>query len=207
MIITHEQYLAAVRDVVIKEADITGEEKTALENVKLVYGHRHGRYGFTCYDSWENKDGKHAVIQLCLNAEESLLQLATTTIHELGHVIAGHAAGHGPEWKAACRRLGFPGARAVGFNPHDPLSLNIQQAILKIPEPTDGKPNKDFDEAVTTAGPCGQGTRGGKSRGKGSGSRLKKIECPKCGYAARTTKKWLEVGLPTCPCGMKMIDS
>lgn len=29
-----------------------------------------------------------------------------TMLHEIAHAIAGHAAGHGPEWKAVCVRIG-----------------------------------------------------------------------------------------------------
>lgn len=39
------------------------------------------------------------------------------------------------------------------------------------------------------------------------GSRLVKITCGDCDYTARTTRKWLEVGLPTCPCGTEMEES
>lgn len=35
-------------------------------------------------------------------------------------------------------------------------------------------------------------------------TRLCKVVCPGCGYTARITRKWLEVGLPTCPCGSLM---
>ena len=31
-----------------------------------------------------------------------------------------------------------------------------------------------------------------------------KIECPEDGYTVRTTSKWLDIGLPTCPCGTEM---
>jgi hypothetical protein len=31
-----------------------------------------------------------------------------------------------------------------------------------------------------------------------------KISCPRCGYTARATRKWLSVGLPICPCGCEM---
>jgi hypothetical protein len=33
------------------------------------------------------------------------------------------------------------------------------------------------------------------------GTRMLKLECPSCGWAARTTRKWIEAGLPTCSCG------
>jgi hypothetical protein len=32
-----------------------------------------------------------------------------------------------------------------------------------------------------------------------------RLECPACGYTCRTTAKWIEVGLPTCPCGEEMV--
>jgi len=203
---THEQYLFAVRDLAISKNNIAGKNKEMLENIKLVYGHNDGKRGFTCHDSWEISETAHAVVQVCLNAEESLLQLAGTTLHELGHVIAGRQAGHGQDWKDACKELGLLHAKAVGTNYHeaDMFSPKVLAAIKAIPKPTDGKPRTSFE----VKGMCGQGlgTHGGKSRGKGSGSRLKKLECPRCGYTARTTKKWIEVGLPTCPCGMKFID-
>lgn len=42
-----------------------------------------------------------------------------------------------------------------------------------------------------------------RSVGK-QGTRMLKIECPDDGYTARTTQKWLDIGLPTCPCGSEM---
>lgn len=38
-----------------------------------------------------------------LNSEE---EIRDTILHEIAHAIAGHAAGHGPAWKAVCRRIG-----------------------------------------------------------------------------------------------------
>ena len=35
-------------------------------------------------------------------------------------------------------------------------------------------------------------------------TRMVKVECAGCGYIVRTTEKWIEVGLPTCPCGEEM---
>jgi ssDNA-binding Zn-finger/Zn-ribbon topoisomerase 1 len=37
-----------------------------------------------------------------------------------------------------------------------------------------------------------------------AGTRLLKAECPECGYTVRVTQKWIDVGMPTCPCGQKM---
>jgi len=32
-------------------------------------------------------------------------------LHEIAHALAGHGAGHGPRWRAACARLGHAGTR------------------------------------------------------------------------------------------------
>src|SRR5271157_1951497 len=39
---------------------------------------------------------------------------------------------------------------------------------------------------------------------KKQGTRLLKIVCPACGYTARTTRQWIDRGLPTCHCGTSM---
>jgi hypothetical protein len=36
---------------------------------------------------------------------------------------------------------------------------------------------------------------------KKQSTRMLKLEAKCCGYIARTTKKWIEIGLPSCPCG------
>lgn len=36
-------------------------------------------------------------------------------------------------------------------------------------------------------------------------TRMVKLTCPDDGYTVRTTRKWIEVGLPTCPCGEDMV--
>ncbi len=37
-------------------------------------------------------------------------------------------------------------------------------------------------------------------------TRLLRIVCPACGYTARTTRHWLDRGLPTCPCGSLLTE-
>ncbi|MEM8487751.1 MAG: SprT-like domain-containing protein [Bacteroidota bacterium] len=36
----------------------------------------------------------------------TLAQCMDTVLHEVAHALAGQAAGHGPAWKEACRRVG-----------------------------------------------------------------------------------------------------
>lgn len=39
---------------------------------------------------------------------------------------------------------------------------------------------------------------------KKQGTRMLKLEAECCGYVVRTTRKWLDVGNPSCPCGNEM---
>jgi hypothetical protein len=39
---------------------------------------------------------------------------------------------------------------------------------------------------------------------KKQSTRMLKIVCPDDGYTVRTTAKWIDVGLPSCPCGAEM---
>lgn len=41
---------------------------------------------------------------------------------------------------------------------------------------------------------------------KKQGTRMLKLEAECCGYVVRTTRKWLEVGNPSCPCGNEMLE-
>lgn len=41
-----------------------------------------------------------------LTEANDYVQVVDTILHEIAHAIAGHAAGHGPEWKKVCIRIG-----------------------------------------------------------------------------------------------------
>jgi hypothetical protein len=42
---------------------------------------------------------------------------------------------------------------------------------------------------------------------KKDGTRLHKLVCPEHGYTVRTTQKWIDFGLPRCPCGLQLVRS
>lgn len=39
---------------------------------------------------------------------------------------------------------------------------------------------------------------------KKQGTRMLKLQAGCCGYIARTTQKWIDIGVPSCPCGNEM---
>lgn len=207
---SHEQYIQGVRSLMIARAverrtlDQTAADN--LRNVKLVYGLglRGGYRGVTVYGSWSNGHGPADCVEIAAVGEESWLQLAGTTIHELAHVLAGIGSGHSESWRDACGLLGLRRAKAAGMR----YSLAALDPILRAQvyalaqSLTDGSPSfmSGIGPRITISRPCaaGYGTRGGTSRGTGSGSRLLKATCSTCGYVVRVTRTWLEKGAPYC---------
>jgi hypothetical protein len=178
--VTHEQFVHAVRAAVIGRV-VDGEARKRLEGAKLVYGvGQSGIRGVCYYGAWTNGD-QHEFLEIAAIGEESVVQLAGTTIHELAHALAGMGCGHGKEWKKACAALGLETAQAAGqaYAPEH-FAPAVWASIAALPHPSDGKPTFVAGAPVVRKPrpcPMGQGTRGGRSRGAGSGSRLRLWVC------------------------------
>jgi hypothetical protein len=213
---THELYLHAVRDLVVswaaQRAAIGVEQADRLAHAKLLYGVGDGTYrGVTVFNAWHHgTDPAHTVgtaassgqagqtetsgagrvdiVEVAATGQESWVQLAGTVIHELAHVLAGHAAGHDTQWKDAAVALGFTKRPAAAGQVYH-LSMiepTVRHAVYDLARRIgDGRPEFQATLLPTAPGtgmvprPCsaGVGTRGGVSRGKGSGSRLRLWEC------------------------------
>jgi len=157
---------------------------------------------------------RHAFAEICAFGEDSTIQVAGTTLHELGHVLAGIGKGHGKGWLEACRKLGLTHVRAAGTR----YSLacfakDIREAIAALPQPTDGRPQPfggfgpNGMPLQLKLRPCGAGigAKGGKSRGAGSGSRLRKFVCG-CGVIARVARDEFNATCGECNTAFKRAD-
>jgi hypothetical protein len=210
---THEQYIHSVRNIAVQR--LSDEERLAALDAKLVYGAgSKATRGVTYFGCWKNGH-EHAFAEVCAFGEDSPIQVAGTTLHELAHVIAGPRAGHGPLWKAACARLGLVFVRAAGtkyslacFSPE------VRAAIAALPQPTDGKP-QPFGGLLPNGMPlqlklrpcsAGIGVKGGRSRGKGSGSRMRKYICG-CGQIVRAATDDLRATHTDCGSAFTRADS
>lgn len=178
--LTHEQFVHEVAKLGIGLLN-EDDRKVALQS-KLTYGAgARGLRGVTYFNNWlNNKDEQAHFVEICAHGEENPVQLAGTTLHELGHVVAGWQAGHKKEWHQACGKLGLRAIKAAGtsylLSMFDPR-IRAQVAAL-IDKLNDGKPNGTrMPGGIPKPCSAGIGTRGGTSRGVGSGSRLRKWVC------------------------------
>ena len=182
---SHETYIAAIRDLVIARlTDPTTRQR--LAQAKLVYGSgMAGTRGVTFFQAWKSGE-THDFVEICATGEQSDVQIAGTTIHELAHVLAGPTAGHDSDWKASCKMLGLA-VTAAGGQAYSPehFDADLWAAIVSLPVPTDGAPVFHVGPRVPGLNrtakprpcPLGIGTRGGWSRGPGSGSRMRLYVC------------------------------
>jgi hypothetical protein len=208
---THEDFIAAIVNMVRDR--LSDEDRAALDGVKICYGAGSRRTrGVTYYNAWKAGDDKKPLIEICAFAQRDRVQIAGTTIHEIGHVLAGFEAAHGKDWKAACARAGLRRVKAAGTNyVMAMIEPGLRQAIAALPDPNEGTPANGADGGDAAAllkmfrgtlGGCsaGVGSRGGTSRGVGSCARMVKMICTECGYVARASRKWIEaLGAVHCP--------
>ena len=184
----HEEFIQGIRGLVLKQ-DIGLDLRDKLAACKLTYGlGERGVRGMTYYRAWGKKDTQPVeLVGVCATGEESIVQLAGTTIHELAHVAAGSGAGHGIGWKDSCELLGLRECKAAGqhYLPEN-FEPELWASIVLLGEPLDGNPLLSKVDGLPFVGvptgkfkpcPLGIGTRGGQSRGKGSGSRMRLYHC------------------------------
>lgn len=106
-----------------------------------------------------------------------------TLAHEMIHAYLPPGTGHKAPFSRAAKALGFEGKPTSTYANENWIKDICDPIVEKIgPYPHDAL-NPDHKKQTT---------------------RLLKVECPECGYVIRVTQKWIETGLPTCPCGTMM---
>lgn len=117
---------------------------------------------------------------------EPVLVLATL-LHELIHASDDCGSGHRGTFARHARAVGLEG-KLTATVPGDELIETLKVVAAKL-----GK---------YPHGGIALGDRGGKQT-----TRMVKLEAECCGYVVRTTRKWIDAGLPSCPCGNPMWEA
>jgi len=112
------------------------------------------------------------------------VEVAAVLVHELVHCAVGLEEGHKGKFPKCAKALGLEGK----------MTATVAGEQLR----------KQLETFTAEIGPYEHARLDKSSGPKKQGTRMLLIKCPDCGYQVRTTKKWLEVGVPTCPCGTEM---
>lgn len=112
------------------------------------------------------------------------LEVAAIQVHELVHCAAGVECGHRSPFTKVAKAVGLEGKMTETVAGED------LKSILQI--------------FIDELGPYPHAKLVHSSLPKKQGTRMILVKCPNCGYQVRTTRKWLEVGVPICPCGEEM---
>lgn len=106
-------------------------------------------------------------------------------LHEVCHAVDIEAtSAHGPSFRKLALSVGLTGKMTATVASPE-LIKRLNDIIKKI--------GKYPHAALNVAGRVH----------KKDGTRMLKLECDDCGYVVRTTKKWVDEGMPTCVCGCK----
>ena len=180
-----------MRNLVFKTSDVEFQ----VPDFRVSVGWPKGKRSTTavigeCFNSanFEDKVPQIYISPVLEDAEQILGCLA----HEMIHALDDCRNGHRGHFAYVFKRIGMVGKKtqcAVG----EDLALvlkTISESLGEYPHSKMGR---------------GAGKKSGPSK---QGTRMLAVKCidPECGYSVRTTRKWLDVGLPTCFCGYAMAE-
>jgi len=115
------------------------------------------------------------------------VQVAAVVVHELIHAVHPDAK-HGKVFREAMGQVGL-----VGKATHTTEGPELKERLHEILSEIGAYPHPKLTPALSGI--------------KKQTTRMLKVVCPKCKYQVRTTRAWLDRGLPSCPDGDKMEEA
>lgn len=138
-------------------------------------------------ECWSPKCAEDSVSQIfispCLGEVERALDVL---VHELVHAAVGLDCGHKGRFRVVATQLGLTGKMTATV-----AGPELAGRLHDLAQQLGAYPHAKLDKLA---------------RAKQT-TRMLKLACPDCGYGVRTTQKWIEVGLPRCPCGTDMEEA
>lgn len=117
-----------------------------------------------------------------------------TVLHELVHVQDNIASGHRGAFVETAKALGFRSPWT-----ETPPTPALTDALVGVARMMGAYPGAQITIPKRSAGGLTL-----TSAGNGQTNRHGLLKCPIDGYAVRTTKKWMALGMPFCPAGHQM---
>ena len=142
---------------------------------------------------WKSTTATDGVCQLFISPilGGDPLQLLGVLAHELIHAADDCNSGHKGNFAKWAKALGLLGPMTATSVEE---GSDLQHHLRIISDELGEYPHSpiNYEELVLVGGEKKQTTR------------MLKLEAECCGYIARTTQKWIDLGVPSCPCGNEM---
>lgn len=136
---------------------------------------------------WQTSVSADGVNELQVSPElDDPVKVLGVLLHEMIHASDNCASSHKGYFRTTALALGLTGkmtATTVG----EELYPKLEALAAEL---------GPYPHAALR--PVAQGRVGGQT------TRMIKVICPRDGYTLRTTRKWIDLGLPSCPCGEQM---
>lgn len=142
-----------------------------------------------CWPTTASADGVNQIFISPIRGEAETQNVLACLLHEMIHAVDDCASGHRGNFVRMAKAAGL----TRPYTSSDNRTEELSEALDEIAGVVGLFPHAELSCIERAAdAPEKQGTR------------QLKVECPVDGYIVRTTRKWLDVGLPICPCGTEM---
>ncbi len=134
---------------------------------------------------WHREVSADGVNEIQISPEkDDPVQVLGVLLHEMIHASDDGASNHRGYFRTTALALGLEG-KMTATTVSDELKPKLEALAAEL--------GKYPHAALNPTSRIGK-----------QGTRMLKVVCPNDGYTLRTTQKWIEFGLPTCPCGAEM---
>lgn len=201
---TREQWLSAATIELRKHIKATSGVVVPAVNVSVGFpGGRGDKTGVIgqCWNKSVVANKRPAIfISPVLNDKVRILDVL---LHEMVHA-AHPEAGHKGDFAKTAKAAGLTGKMTATVASPE-LKATLTKMAKRLGRWTDGSIKTTGTVTITDpkTGLPRKTTPWGAPK---QSTRMLKVQCPDDGYTVRTTAKWLEVGLPVCPCGTEMVQ-
>jgi len=123
----------------------------------------------------------------CDESSKDAMGVLPTLLHEICHPVVGNKEKHNKVFKKCATAVGLDG-KMTATHAGDVAVVALEQIAADLGP----YPNSRLDLT--------------KSPVKKQSTRMVKCQCANCGYILRTTKKWIDIGIPNCPAGHGVME-
>jgi hypothetical protein len=183
---TREEWLVAATNMLRKDFSAIDAEIPEKVHVTCGWPSKGGRPGVKqrIGECWKPECSEGGYTEMFINPMLGEgLEALDVLVHELVHATLGCEGGHKGPFRTTALAIGLEGkmtATVAGKT----LLVRLHEIIAEL---------GDYPHDKLT--PINK---------KPQSTRMLKLECPNCQWMARTSRKWMDLGLPTCACGTKM---